>query len=99
MVDFLGLDVADMDKPGMSRLEAVIETVHPDDAAKFRDNFRHCLVTGERFSMNYRLRRADGVRRWMSRRGAPPRDPDGHIVHWFGTCPALNDTRPPEHER
>src|SRR3546814_8302370 len=46
MVDFLGLDVADMDKPGMSRLEAVIETVHPDDAAKFRDNFRHCLVTG-----------------------------------------------------
>src|SRR3546814_9294662 len=41
MVDFLGLDVADMDKPGMSRLEAVIETVHPDDAAKFRENFRH----------------------------------------------------------
>src|SRR3546814_2785640 len=70
----------------MSRLEAVIETVHPDDAAKFRDNFRHCLVTGERFSMNYRLRRADGVHRWMSSRAEPLRDQDGHIVQWFGLC-------------
>src|SRR5262249_19851893 len=33
MVDFLGMDIADTDKPGMSRLEAVIETVHPSDAA------------------------------------------------------------------
>ena len=36
MVDYLGLDVADTDKPGMSRLDAVIETVHPEDAAQFR---------------------------------------------------------------
>lgn len=36
MVDFLGLDLPDTDRPGMSRLEAVIETVHPDDAAEFR---------------------------------------------------------------
>src|SRR3546814_10762935 len=90
-VDFLGLDVADMDKPGMSRLEAVIETVHPDDAAKFRDNFRHCLVTGERFSMNYRLRRADGVHRWMSSRAEPLRDQDRHIVQWFGLCHDIDD--------
>src|SRR3546814_10125379 len=80
-----------MDKPGMSRLEAVIETVHPDDAAKFRDNFRHCLVTGERFSMNYRLRRADGVHRWMSSRAEPLRDQDGHIVQWFGLCHDIDD--------
>jgi hypothetical protein len=91
MVDFLGLDVADMDKPGMSRLEAVIETVHPDDAAKFRDNLRHCLVTGERFSMNYRLRRADGVHRWMSSRAEPLRDQDGRIVQWFGLCHDIDD--------
>src|SRR3546814_10694927 len=57
MVDFLGLDVADLDKPVMSRLEAVIETVHPADAAKFRDNFRHCLFTVQRFTVNYRLHR------------------------------------------
>ena len=46
MVDFLGLDVADTGKPGMSRLEAAIETVvHPDDAAEFSDALSRCLVT------------------------------------------------------
>ena len=75
MVDFLGLDVADTDKPGMSRLEAIIETViHPDDAAEFADALSHCLVTGEGFAMRYRLRRADGVYRWMSSRAEPMRD-------------------------
>ncbi|MGO7107736.1 MASE1 domain-containing protein, partial [Rhizobium johnstonii] len=62
MVDFLGLDVADSDRPGMSRLEAVLQaTVHPDDTAGFRDALRHCLATGESFVMRYRLRRADGL--------------------------------------
>src|SRR4051794_18150214 len=38
MVDFLGLDVADIDKPGMTRLAAMIEaSVHPDDAMGFAD--------------------------------------------------------------
>src|SRR5436305_12929514 len=62
MVDFLGLEVADTDKPGMSRLEAVIEAVvHPDDATELREALNRCLVTGEGFAMLYRLLRADGV--------------------------------------
>jgi PAS domain S-box-containing protein len=91
MVDFLGLDVTDTDKPGMSRLEAVIETVHPDDAAEFRDALSRCLVTGERFSMRYRLRRADGVYRWMSSRADPMRDQGGRIVQWYGLCHDIDD--------
>ena len=91
MVDFLGLDVPDTDKPGISRLEAVIETVHPDDAAEFRDTLNRCLVTGEHFTMRYRLRRADGVYRWMSSRAEPMRDPDGRIVQWYGLCHDIDD--------
>jgi PAS domain S-box-containing protein len=91
MVDFLGLDVADMDKPGMSRLEAVIETVHPDDTAEFRDALNRCLVNGESFSMRYRLRRADGVYRWMSSRAEPMRDHAGRIVQWYGLCHDIDD--------
>src|SRR5262249_15773072 len=74
MVDYLGFDVADTDRPGMSRLEAVIETVHPGDAPGFGDALRRCLATGETFVMRYRLRRADGVYRWMSSRADPMRD-------------------------
>ena len=91
MVDFLGLDVPDTDKPGISRLEAVVETVHPDDAAEFRDTLNRCLVTGEHFTMRYRLRRADGVYRWMSSRAEPMRDPDGRIIQWYGLCHDIDD--------
>ncbi|OWW02376.1 ATPase [Rhizobium sp. R72] len=92
MVDFLGLDVADRDKPGMSRLEAVIETVvHPNDASGFRDALTHCLATGESFSMRYRLRRADGIYRWMSSRAEPMRDQAGSITQWYGICHDVDD--------
>ncbi len=91
MVDFLGLDLPDTDRPGMSRLEAVIETVHPDDAAEFRGRLNRCLVTGERFTMRYRLRRADGVYRWMSSSAEPMRDRDGQIVQWYGLCHGIDD--------
>jgi len=91
MVDFLGLDVADMDKPGVGRLEVLIETVHPDDAPAFGHALRHCLATGERFSMRYRLRRADGAYHWMSSRADPLRDHDGRIVQWYGLCHDIDD--------
>jgi PAS domain S-box-containing protein len=92
MVDFLGLDVADMAEPGMSRLTAMIEAgVHPDDRAAFGDTLRRCLVTGERFALRYRLRRADGVYHWMSSRAEPLRDQDGRIVQWYGLCHDIDD--------
>ncbi|RWJ29001.1 MAG: PAS domain S-box protein [Mesorhizobium sp.] len=92
MVDFLGLDVADTIKPGMSRLTAMIEaSVHPDDRAAFSDTLHHCLATGEVFAMRYRLRRLDGVYRWMSSRAAPMRDQDGRIVQWYGLCHDIDD--------
>ncbi|MBB3916841.1 hypothetical protein GGQ65_004150 [Rhizobium fabae] len=92
MVDFLGMDVADADRPDMSRLEAVLQaTVHPDDAAGFRDALRHSLASGENFVMRYRLRRADGVYHWMSSRAEPMRDQAGNIVQWYGLCHDIDD--------
>jgi len=92
MVDFLGLDVADMVRPGMSRLAAMIEAgIHADDAAAFGDVLRRCLATGATFAMRYRLRRADGVYHWMSSRAEPMRDQDGRIVQWYGLCHDIDD--------
>jgi PAS domain S-box-containing protein len=92
MVDFLGLDVADTDKPGMSRLAVMIEAaIHPDDAATFGDALNRCLVTGEGFVMRYRLRRADGVYRWMSSCAEPVRDQHGLVIQWYGLCHDIDD--------
>lgn len=92
MVDFLGMDVADTARPGMSGLEAMIEAaVHPDDATAFRDALGHCLATGETFALRYRLRRTDGAYHWMSSRAAPLRDAQGRIVQWYGLCHDIDD--------
>jgi PAS domain S-box-containing protein len=92
MVDFLGLDVSDTAKPGMSPLETLIgRAIHPDDAAAFRDSLGRSLATGETFALRYRLRRADGVYRWMSSRADPLRDHGGHIVQWYGLCHDIDD--------
>ena len=92
MVEFLGLNVADMDRSGMTRLAAMIEaTVHPDDAVAFGEALGHCLATGEPFSIRYRLRRADGMYRWMSSRAESMLDQDGRIVQWCGVCHDIDD--------
>ena len=41
--------------------------------------------------MRYRLRRADGLYRWMSSRAEPMRDQAGHIVQWYGLCHDIDD--------
>lgn len=91
-IDFLGLNVADYDKPGMSRLAATLAAIiHPDDAASVRDGLNRSFVTGEPFSMTYRLRRADGVYRWMSGRAEPLLDESGRIIQWYGLAHDIDD--------
>jgi PAS domain S-box-containing protein len=92
MIDFLGMDVADTERPGMTRLAAMIAaTVHPDDAAEFRDALGSCLATGVPFALRYRLRRVDGVYRWMSSRATPLRDRNGRVIQWYGLCHDIDD--------
>ncbi len=91
-IDFLGLDVADYDRPAVSRLAATLAAImHPDDEVGVMEALNHCLVTGDRFSMQYRLRRADGVYRWVSSRAEPMRDEGGRIIQWYGLAHDIDD--------
>src|SRR5215468_5861412 len=90
--DFYGLDVADMDRPGMSRLASVIETVvHPDDAGSLLELARGSFASGEPFSMRYRTRRADGLYRWVDTRTEPLRDEGGAISQWYAISLDIDD--------
>lgn len=87
MADFLGLELSNT-----SSLETVMETIfHPDDADAVGEELERCFATGNRFSMRYRLLRADGMYRWMSGRAEPLRDQTGKIVEWFGLCHDIED--------
>ena len=57
------------------------EDVHPDD-------YDRCVATfdaREKFTMPYRLRRHDGVYRWLLDNGAPFYR-DGVFAGYFGSC-------------
>jgi len=91
MVDFLGFDAAGTERPNGRGIEALIDAVHPDDTAEFREKLERCLATGEPFAMRYRLRRVDGIYRWMSSGAVPMRGADGQIVQWYGLCHDIDD--------
>jgi hypothetical protein len=91
MVDFTGFDIVDADSRGVSRLDAVLEAIHPEDVAQFRKVLADGLAAGETFAMRFRLRRADGVFRWMDFRSEPLRDDRSALVQWYAAVFDIDD--------
>ncbi|WP_429810186.1 PAS domain-containing protein [Ensifer sp. B1-9] len=92
LVDFFGFDPQQLKRPGTSQLAANIETlVHPDDASRLLQAVRDAVATGEPYSMKYRMRRADGVYRWVDGRAEPLRDDSGKIVQWYAISIDIDD--------
>jgi PAS domain S-box-containing protein len=92
LVDWLGLDLADIRCPGKSLLAAAIENVvHPDDRPAVHERLAHSCSTGEPFDMKYRQRRADGAYRLTHSRAEPLRGTHGQIVQWYGVVTDIED--------
>lgn len=92
MVDYLGVSVEEIEKPGLTRLDAMIETaIHPEDRPGFRAAIMRSLESGEGFASRYRLRRFDGAYHWMSSRAEALRGKDGEILQWYGLCHDIDD--------
>jgi PAS domain S-box-containing protein len=73
--------------------EGWAEGVHPDDlercVAYYLDHFRR----REPFEMEYRLRRHDGVYRWIFDRGVPFTDDAGAFAGFIGSCVDVDERR------
>ncbi|MBK6005629.1 PAS domain-containing sensor histidine kinase [Ramlibacter ginsenosidimutans] len=69
------------------------EGVHPDDlqrcVAYYLDHFHR----REAFEMEYRLRRKDGVYRWIFDRGVPSTDDRGAFAGFIGSCVDVDERR------
>ncbi|MGO4835145.1 PAS domain-containing protein, partial [Rhizobiaceae sp. 2RAB30] len=92
LIEFLGFDVSDAARGQAKGLAALIGVaVHPEDATAVASGFEHAFATGERFSMKYRLRRADGVYRWVAASAEAMRDQDGGIAQWYGLSHDIDD--------
>ncbi len=62
------------------------DVFHPDDRPNTIAKWQHSVETGEFYTLEYRIRRYDGVYRWFLGRGIPIRNEQGQIERWLGTC-------------
>ena len=69
---------------------------HPDDRERAWEAWQRAVRDDAIYSLECRLRRADGAYRWWLVRGAPLRDESGAIVKWFGTCTDIDDLKTAE---
>jgi PAS domain S-box-containing protein len=60
--------------------------VHPADLQRCLSIYTEVFDRRERFRMEYRLRRRDGVYRWMSDTGVPRFNPDLSFAGFIGSC-------------
>jgi PAS domain S-box-containing protein len=66
---------------------------HPDDRERIQADWRACLESGEPFQAELRLRRRDGVYRWIATRRVPLRDNNGQIVKWYSASFDIEDRK------
>jgi PAS domain S-box-containing protein len=66
---------------------------HPADQQKAWDAWYNAVNHGAIYSIEGRLRRADGVYRWWHIRGVPVMDEFGAVTRWFGTCTDINELK------
>lgn len=69
------------------------EGVHPDDLPGCLATYMEHFKQRQPFEMEYRLRRHDGVYRWIFDRGVPFAGEDGIFAGFIGGCIDIEDRR------
>ena len=70
--------------------------IHPEDVEGIVTEWRASLESGEPFLFEARMRRADGIYRWMLHQKIALRDERGEIVKWYGSSIDIEDRKQAE---
>ena len=93
LLDYLGKPLEEL------REWAVDDTIHPDDRPAYLQAFERAFAAGDPFEYEAaRIRRFDGVYRWLTMRGLPLRDREGHVVRWYFLLTEVDDRKRAEDE-
>ena len=75
-----------------------LDQVHPDDRPGLASRWQQAVDTRGVFSIEFRIRRHDGVYRWFDTRAVPLLDPDsGAVLRWVGSNTDIEDRRRAEY--
>jgi len=88
--EYTGLTMAE------SRGDGWTKPFHPEDQSRAWAAWQKAVAGAGDYSLECRLRRADGVYRWWWILGAPLQAADGSILKWFGTCTDITERKEAE---
>jgi PAS domain S-box-containing protein len=74
------------------------DRVHPDDYERCLETYRTAFEARQHFTMEYRLRRADGEYRWLVDSGVPRWAADGTFLGYIGSAIDITERRRLERE-
>ena len=74
------------------------EAIHPDDVERCVKNYNDCFDKRETYSMEYRLRRADGEYRWILDNGVPRFTSKNEFLGYIGSCTDIHERKQAETE-
>jgi len=74
------------------------EAIHPDDREHAFETYTNSFDERKSFEMEYRLRRYDGVYRWIYDTGAPRFSSDGMFLGYIGSCIDITERKEGEVE-
>jgi PAS domain S-box-containing protein len=89
-IEYTGTNLVEINTPGGQGV------IHPDDAERLTLAWREAVVGAaenrgvERFSCEFRLRRADGEFFWYLCEAIPLRDEKGAVVQWVGALTGIH---------
>ena len=97
-VDFINRRWLETSGPAMEDTLAwdLSSTVHPDDLARYVNEWHAALATGQPMESEVRLRQADRKYRWWLTRNVPLRDEVGNIIKWYGTAIDIEERKQAE---
>jgi len=70
-----------------------LRLIHPDEQDMVTNEWLRCSALGQPLELDHRLRRFDGVYRWVHVRVEPLLDDRGRIVRWYGLLTDIDDQR------
>ena len=101
--EFDAVDAAWTEYTGQSAEEARgwgwLDAVFPGDRVRVRQLWKRAIDTRSFYHIEHRLRRRDGMQRWVSARAAPVFAPDGSVREWIGTYTDIDEVRRAQEER
>lgn len=97
LADYLSVDWAEFSGRRVKDLllDGWTDLVHPDDLQQVMEAWEDARQTGV-FETVCRIRRHDGVYRWIDSHGQPTRDEHGGVVRWFGASLDITERREAE---